>query len=139
MVRLFLQSRKENVVKKMIRPQGNTEGLTEAQQLLLKEELESLRSELEALLVSTREGVRPVDLEQPIGRLSRLDAMQQQQMAQASRSGLEIRLQQVQAALRNEEYGICKECEEPIGFPRLKARPETPFCRPCQGQLEVRR
>jgi DnaK suppressor protein len=113
--------------------------LTPTQVQQLRQELENLRAELEAMLISTREGVRPVDLGEPIGRLSRLDAMQQQQMAQASRSALEIRLQQVQAALRNDEYGICKECEDPIGFPRLKARPETPFCRPCQGQLETRR
>lgn len=123
----------------MIRPSGSIEDLTEAQRQQLQEELENQRVELEAMLVATRERVRPVDLEQPIGRLSRLDAMQQQKMAQASRSSLEIRLQQVQAALRNEEYGICKECEDPIGYPRLRARPETPFCRSCQGQLEARR
>jgi DnaK suppressor protein len=123
----------------MIRQQVSTEELTNAQRQQLQGELEGLRVELEAMLAATREGVRPVDLEQPIGRLSRLDAMQQQKMAQASRSSLAIRLQQVQAALRNEEYGICRECEDPIGFPRLKARPETPFCRSCQGQFEIRR
>jgi DnaK suppressor protein len=127
------------VEKAMTRQAWSMEELTATQRQQLQQELERLRVELEAMLVATREGVRPVDLEQPIGRLSRLDAMQQQQMAQASRSSLEIRLQQVQAALRNDEYGICKECEEPIGFPRLKARPETPFCRSCQGRLEVRR
>jgi DnaK suppressor protein len=123
-----------------MRQHGRTaEELTGAQRHQLQQQLENLRAELEAMLIATREGVRPVDLEQPIGRLSRLDAMQQQQMAQASRSALEIRLRQVQVALHNEDYGICKECEEPIGFPRLKARPETPFCRSCQGQLEIRR
>jgi DnaK suppressor protein len=128
-------------VKKMMFSQagGGAEALTRAERQYLQRQLENLRGELENALVATREGVRPVDVGQPIGRLSRLDAMQQQQMAQASRSFLEIRLQQVQAALRNEEYGICKECEEPIGFPRLKARPETPFCRSCQGRLEARR
>jgi DnaK suppressor protein len=128
-------------VKKMMFSQegGGAEALTRAERQYLQRQLENLRGELENALVATREGVRPVDVGQPIGRLSRLDAMQQQQMAQASRSFLEIRLQQVQAALRNEEYGICKECEEPIGFPRLKARPETPFCRSCQGHLEARR
>jgi DnaK suppressor protein len=124
----------------VLRQNGRSaEELTGAQRHQLQQQLENLRVELEAMLIATREGVRPVDLGQPIGRLSRLDAMQQQQMAQASRSSLEIRLQQVQAALRNEDYGICRECEDPIGFPRLKARPETPFCRPCQGQLEARR
>lgn len=34
------------------------------------------------------------------------------------------------------EYGECVGCSEEIGFARLKARPETPFCIGCQGQRE---
>jgi DnaK suppressor protein len=80
-----------------------------------------------------------VDLDEPIGRLSRMDAMQQQKMAQASRRATRMRLDQVGAALANlaaGEYGLCRVCEEPIGYKRLKARPETPRCLECQRKSE---
>ena len=32
----------------------------------------------------------------------------------------------------------CRRCEEPIGFRRLQARPETPLCVACQNQRERR-
>ncbi|WP_432822006.1 TraR/DksA family transcriptional regulator [Trichloromonas sp.] len=101
--------------------------------------LQQLQQELKRLLSTTEEGARPVDLGQPIGRLSRMDALQQQSMAKASRRSHEIRLQQIAAALnaiKEGEYGQCKECGEPIGFGRLGARPETPFCVGCQGRRE---
>ena len=46
----------------------------------LRDRLEALRDELDALLTNTAESARPVDLDQPIGRLSRVEAMQQQNM-----------------------------------------------------------
>lgn len=63
-------------------------------------------------------------------------------MARASLGALELRLRQVSAALsacESAEYGTCRKCEKPIGYRRLKARPETPFCLACQAQAEGRR
>jgi DnaK suppressor protein len=68
-----------------------------------------------------------------------MDAMQQQSMVQANRRAAEQRASQVERALRRlaeDEYGLCTECDENIGFARLKARPETPFCINCQNQHE---
>lgn len=118
------------------------EELTPEQVDELRRKLLALREELEGLLAATAEGARPVDLGEPIGRLSRMDALQQQSMVRASRSGLESRQRQVAAALAASargDYGLCRECEEPIGFARLSARPETPFCLACQNRREARR
>ena len=60
-------------------------------------------------------------------------------MAQASRRNVERRARQVAAALEAleaGEYGLCRRCEEPVGYARLKVRPETPFCLACQGRAE---
>jgi DnaK suppressor protein len=108
----------------------------------LATDLRALRDELQALLELSEESARPVDLDQPIGRISRVDAMQQQSMARATREGHRLRLDQVKlalAALGEDEYGLCRRCEEPIGFKRLKAKPETPLCIVCQGRMEVGR
>ncbi len=110
---------------------------TEAEELV--RDLATLREELQDVLDALKEGARPVDLDEPIGRLSRMDAMQQQSMARANRQTTELRLKQVKAALgrfSKEEYGDCLECEEPIGYIRLKIRPEAVLCIACQSQRE---
>ncbi len=107
----------------------------------LVQQLEELEIELESSLAASREGSKPVDLDEPIGRLSRMDAIQQQQMATATRRRAEQRLQRVRAALAAAEsgtYGECKICEEPIGFRRLSVQPETPICVRCQSERESR-
>lgn len=105
----------------------------------LKARLVGLRDELKRLLASTREGTRPVDLDEPIGRLTRMDAIQQQSMSAANRRSHAIRAQLVEQALRaieRDEYGLCRRCEEPIGYQRLCARPESPYCLDCQDEID---
>ncbi|PLX99815.1 MAG: molecular chaperone DnaK [Desulfuromonas sp.] len=97
------------------------------------------RAELERLIENSENGSKPVSLEQPIGRLSRMDALQQQSMSQASQQVAAQRLKQIRAALQrieSEAYGFCLECEEAIELARLKARPEAPFCIDCQTSRE---
>lgn len=104
--------------------------------------LEALRDELEQLLDLSKDGSRPVSLEEPIGRLSRMDAMQQQELTKANRRQHEVRLQQVRAALLRVEQGVfgeCRRCEEPIAPSRLEARPEAPFCLDCQEEIDAAR
>lgn len=114
--------------------------LTPEQREELHRDLEALRDALEQALGEAREGARPVSLDNPIGRVSRVDALQQQAMAQANRRSLELRLGQARqalAALVEGEYGSCRKCEEPIAYRRLKSRPETPFCVDCQRGRET--
>ena len=110
--------------------------LTNAQRAELGAQLRALEQTLEAQLQTGAEGARTVTLDQSsVGRLSRMDAIQQQAMAKATQRNVEVRLQQCGIALRafeNGEYGDCRRCEEPIGFRRLSAKPEAPFCVDCQ-------
>lgn len=113
--------------------------LTAAEQRELHAKLLELRSELTNLLVDSSASSKTVDLDQPIGRLSRMDALQQQAMAKANRAGHQRRLTLVDAALiaiKTDRYGECRRCEEPIGFSRLQVRPESPLCLDCQKESE---
>ena len=38
--------------------------------------------------------------------------------------------------IKDGEYGYCEECEEPIGFERLKVRPVTTLCIRCKEEQE---
>ena len=99
----------------------------------------TLQRTLAEQLSLAREGAKPVDLDNPIGRVSRIDAIQQQQMAAANRRNLQLRARLVEQALsafERAEYGDCRSCEEPIGYGRLKAKPETPLCLNCASARE---
>lgn len=113
--------------------------LTSQQIAALKKRLLERRDELEKLIDDAADGAKPVSLDEPIGRLSRMDALQQQSMSQASRQAARQGLEQVKAALQRMAsggYGYCVECEEDIDFARLQARPEAPFCIDCQSGRE---
>jgi DnaK suppressor protein len=98
--------------------------------LLFKRKLE-----LDGALSSMKESSRPVDLNDPIGRLSRMDAIQQQQMVLNAKNQIEVNLKLVDEALKRvekDEYGFCLQCEEEIDQKRLLAKPEAAFCTKCQ-------
>lgn len=114
---------------------------------LTTEELDHFRRRLldakasaEALLIRGAAGEQQVEASgQTIGRLTRMDALQVQAMSQMSRHQLEIRLKQIDAALKAWDagrYGVCRECQGPIKTARLEVLPEAPFCMPCQESFE---
>jgi DnaK suppressor protein len=101
----------------------------------MRRRLDAERAELAALSASGAEARRVVELDQQsMGRLSRMDALQGQAMAQASERRRQLRLQQIEAALRRvdrDEFGWCLRCGETIAPARLKLDPATPTCRDC--------
>ena len=76
-----------------------------------------------------------VELDQTsVGRLSRMDAIQQQAMALATERRRAGSLARIEAALRrieSGEFGWCGECGEPIAPRRLALDPATPSCVTC--------
>ena len=104
------------------------------------EKLLILQAELRDLLEDSEAAAGTVQLDQSkVGRLSRMDALQQQAMARAGLEQHKRRLVQVNralAALEAGDYGYCEECGEPIGMARLQARPESLYCIKCQEALE---
>lgn len=72
--------------------------------------------------------------QQSVGRLSRMDALQRQAMAQATerRRWTERRRIEVALARLNEgEYGYCTDCGEDIPAARLEVDPTVPTCVTC--------
>jgi len=116
------------------------EALTAQQQHDLEQRLLAQRSALQQQLADSDEQARPVTLDQQsIGRVSRVDAIQQQQVPVAGRVQVTQTLRQVMTALARIEsgdYGYCGRCDEPIGFERLEAQPHVPLCLRCQAASE---
>ncbi len=114
--------------------------LTAEQLAELKTALLGMQASLDEQLQGNKSASDAVTLDQTlVGRVSRIDAMQQQQMAISTRAQAEQRLQRIRlalAAMANSDYGYCRRCDEAIGFARLQARPETPLCINCQNQID---
>ncbi len=76
-----------------------------------------------------------VDLDQTsTGRLSRMDALQHQAMAQAQarrRAGERLRIRAALERLDDGEYGYCTDCGEAIAPDRLALDPALARCADC--------
>jgi len=119
----------------------SAEELTPQQESELRADLCRLRDALRQQIESSADAASPVDLDEPIGRVSRMDAIAQQRMVQANREAGRSRLQQVGAALSrmdDGEYGECLSCGEPVGLARLRVKPEAALCIACQSLRETR-
>lgn len=99
--------------------------------------LDARREELEALSSLSAAGRDPVALDQQsVGRLSRMDAMQQQAMDKATEQARRRDLQRIEAAerrLRDGNYGYCEDCGEEIAEGRLRIDPMAERCIGCAG------
>jgi DnaK suppressor protein len=104
------------------------------------ERLHQLRTEIMAAAVTGGDSAQIVELDQSrVGRLSRMDAMQAQAMAQASGQRRERMLRKITAAIariESDSYGECQSCDEPISRKRLEFDPTALLCIDCANAAE---
>ncbi|MFC2967542.1 TraR/DksA family transcriptional regulator [Acidimangrovimonas pyrenivorans] len=97
----------------------------------LTEELAGLRTSSS----ETSADRKPVELDQSsVGRLSRMDALQQQAMAAAQDARRQGRIRAIAAALERleeDDFGWCEDCGEFIGEARLDLDPCLTRCVSC--------
>lgn len=97
--------------------------------------LSKLRERLRAQEATSEESRAAVPLDQQsVGRLSRMDAIQQQAMAEAESRRRRSDLARIDAAFARigaGDYGWCSECGEPIGKRRLEVDPMATRCIKC--------
>ena len=102
--------------------------------------LETQRAELTALDQGAREAADTVELDQTRqGRLSRMDALQQQAMASESNRRRTLELNRIESALKRiaeDEFGDCRHCGEQIAIGRLEADPTATLCLICAEAAE---
>lgn len=101
----------------------------------IKQTLQSRLASLDAEDTATLDAQKPVTLDQQsTGRLTRMDALQNQAMAQAQARRRQAERQKIHAALQrieDGEYGYCTDCGEAIAAKRLAADPAIALCLEC--------
>lgn len=102
---------------------------------LATQRLEARRAELLEQSDLSAQAREPVNLDQQsIGRLSRMDALQQQAMAEAQERARKrdlTRIEQAMRRLEDDEYGYCADCGEEIPDARLAIDPMAERCVRC--------
>ncbi len=94
-------------------------------------EIEGIQAEIPRL----EKQCEPIAPDASLGRLTRMDNIVNQAVAEKQLSNLKARLLKLGKALKDvdedEDFGRCIECDEPIPMARLLAMPETRLCVNC--------
>ncbi|PRE49521.1 molecular chaperone DnaK [Burkholderia multivorans] len=103
-----------------------------------RDRIEADLTRLEAAIEEIQRSAAPVTLDQSsVGRLSRMDALQQQAMAQGTLGRLRVSRRRLLAAIERIETGVfgrCCQCDDAIESDRLEADPGTVFCLECAAE-----
>ena len=99
------------------------------------QQLVALKSDLQGQESEFRQDADPVALDQTkVGRLSRMDAMQMQQMALETSRRRQQQLANIEHALGRidaDDYGYCLRCGDEIDPRRLHIDPTNTLCIKC--------
>ena len=110
-------------------------GMNETEAAAFRARIEARLAEIAAEEARGKEGQAVVTLDQQmVGRLSRMDALQNQAMAQAQAARRQQEAARLRAALQRldaDDYGWCEDCGEPIPEGRLKIDLTATRCISC--------
>jgi len=102
----------------------------------IDQDLSAMQHEIEELIEKTK----PIIPDCSLGRLTRQEMIQEQQVYEHALHEAEIRVNKLNYASQNIDkvgYGICMECEENILFERLMLLPESTHCVACKQELSI--
>ncbi len=111
--------------------------MTKQEKQMIKEKIENDIITLSEQIKDLETKVKPISPDCGLGRLTRLEAMGEQHVNNKVLDESRIRLTRLGNALQRIDkpmFGICIECEEPIGPGRMSVRPESVRCIECANR-----
>lgn len=100
----------------------------------LKQNIEEAIEAQKTLIASLAETSKPVAPDNAIGRLTRMEALSDRAVSEASLNAARHKLSRLETALGKvdqPDFGICVGCDSPIPPGRILLMPEATFCVPC--------
>ena len=100
----------------------------------LVEKMKAIKADIAAYKLLTK----PIAPDNAIGRLTRMEAINSKSVNEAALRRAEETLSMIeraQAKIDHPDFGLCRECDEPIPSARLLALPETNLCVHCAQKL----
>jgi len=105
------------------------------------EELNTIETSIKVEIIKTLETIskykeltKPIAPENAIGRISRMDAINNKSVNDAALQKAEQKLKNLQIALSNindPDFGTCHNCKNPIPIGRILLVPQSRFCVNC--------
>ena len=102
---------------------------------------EDIKKKIQAQLLETKQDIanleeltKPIAPDNAIGRLTRMDAINNKSINQAALNSCRHKLSMLNKALgriNDPEFGICTDCGKPIPAGRIMIMPETNLCVHC--------
>ena len=108
--------------------------MKEAEKEKIKEMIALKIVKVEAKIANYEDMAQPISPENSIGRLSRLDAINNKSVVEAALRKAKENLAALKSALENihkDNFGICKSCNSEIPIGRIVLAPESPYCVNC--------
>jgi len=112
--------------------------LTNQEKTNIKNKIKDDINTLNMQILMLEDKVKPISPDCGLGRLTRLEAMGEQDVNNKILDESRLRLTRLKNALQridNPMFGICIECEEVIGVGRMNIRPESVRCVECASSL----
>lgn len=103
-------------------------------EIKIKIETEIRKTEKQVLDYS--ELAKPVEPENAIGRISRMDAINNKSVTEAALRKAKEKFEKLHFALAridDPEFGICLKCKQPIPLGRILIMPQSQTCVKCSG------
>lgn len=107
------------------------EGLNEKE---IRERVAAEMAKTRELITEYKELTKPIAPDVAIGRISRMDAINNKTINEAALRQAEERLQKLQKVndkIGKPEFGLCAKCGKPIPLARILYRPESSRCVNC--------
>ncbi len=100
----------------------------------IKNQLSKEIAETTLKISKYKELSKPIPPENSIGRVSRMDAINNKSVVEAALREAENKLKQLEVInkkIGESDFGICKSCKDEIPFGRLIIRPHSQLCVKC--------
>jgi len=111
--------------------------MTQEERQVLKERIQELIIAGEKEIALLAEHTKPISPENSLGRISRMDAINNKGVADAAMRSKKSKLSKLKVALTHidkDDFGICSNCENTIQAARLMYMPEVTRCVRCASR-----
>lgn len=81
-----------------------------------------------------RDMTKPISPENAVGRMSKMDTMNNKSVAEAALLLAEVKLKNLHNVLSSvdgEDFGLCLKCQKPIPIGRILLMPQSRYCVNC--------
>lgn len=100
----------------------------------IKANIEAEITKTENQVAEYKELTKPIEPENAIGRISRMDAINNKSVTEAALRKAKEKLEKLRFALtkvEDDDFGICSKCKQPIPLGRILIMPQSRTCVKC--------